>query len=104
VSPQRIDNLSLLSAQAPDSFENWQVSLTRSVLLQTLPSTYPNVAISSYAPRESVDQSGLADPCFSCNKYYLTFSSQHLLKPASHPRQRFVASDNSLRRICGAQR
>ena len=104
MSAQHIDNLLLLSAQPPDSFENRQVSFTRPVLFQTLPSTYPNVPIRSDAPRERVDQSGLADACFSGNKYDLTFSSKHLLKPASHPRQCFVASDNSLRRICGTQR
>jgi hypothetical protein len=104
VSAKHIHNLRVLSTQTPDRFQNGQVSLTGPVLFQTLPSTYPNVSIRSYTPSERVDQSGLTDACFPDNKYDLTFSSKHFLKPASHPRQRFVASDNSLRQIVGAQR
>src|SRR2546422_411675 len=98
---QHIDKLTLLPAQTPDSFQNRQVSFARPILFQTLPSTYPNTPIRSDASRERVDQSGLADACFSCDKYDLTLSSKHLLEPAFHPRQCVVALDNSLRRICG---
>jgi hypothetical protein len=104
VNAQHIDNLPLLSTQTSESFKNWQVSLTRPVLFQTLPSTYPDAPIRSDTPRERVDQSRLADAGFSGNKYYLALTNEHLRKPASHPRQRFVASDNSLRRICDTQR
>jgi hypothetical protein len=104
VSAQHIDNLPLLSTQPPDRFQNRQVSLARAVLFQALPSTDPNAPIRRDAPRERVDQSGLADAGFSGNKYDPTFSSKHLLEPASHPRQRRVASDNSLRGICGMSR
>jgi hypothetical protein len=102
VSAQHIDNLPLFPAQPPDSFENRQVSFTCAVMFQTLPSTYPNASIRRDAARERVNQRGLADARFSCNKYDLTFSSKHLVKQALHPRQCFVASDDSL--SCDAQR
>src|ERR1044071_535379 len=97
MSAQQIDHLLVLSTQPPDSVENWQVSLACPVLFKTLPSTYPNASIRSYAPRERVNQSGLADARLSCNKHYLTSSAEHLLKPASHPRQRLVAPDDTQR-------
>ena len=74
--PAHIDNLLLLSTQPPNRFQNRQVCLTGPVLFQTLSSTYPNAAIRSDASRERVDQRGLADARFACNKYDLTFSSQ----------------------------
>ena len=60
MSAQHFENLLLLSTQPPDSFQNWQVSFTRPVMLKTLPSPHPNPTIRSYAPRERVDQGGLA--------------------------------------------
>src|SRR5262245_46683773 len=100
---QYIDNLPLFSTQPPDGFEHWQVSFTRPVLFQALPSTYPDAPRGRYAPRERVNQSGLADAGFSGNEYDLTFSSERRLQPASQPRQYFVASDNSLSGICSVQ-
>ena len=100
MSAQHIDYLPLFPAQLPDSFKNRQVSLTRPVVFQTLPSTYPNASIRSDAPRERVNQSGLADASFTRNKYDLPFSSEHLLQPASHPRQGFITPNDSLMEIC----
>jgi hypothetical protein len=86
VSAQHIDDLTVLSAQTPNSFQNRQGRLTRPVLFQTLASTYSNASIRRYALGERIDQGGFADPRFSFNKNYLTGSAKHPLKPASHPR------------------
>jgi hypothetical protein len=104
VNAQKIDDLPLFSTQPPDSFKNRQVSFARPVLFQALASNDPYVPIRSDASHKRVDESGLADAGFSCDKYDLTFSSKHLVHPASHPRQWCVSPDNSLRKICGKRR
>ena len=103
MSAQHRDQFFFLPTQPPESFKKRQVSFARPVLFQTLTSTYAN-APRSYGPRERVDQCGFANARFSCNKYYLSFSSQHLVEPTPHSRQGFVASDNSIREIRAAPR
>src|SRR4030095_878228 len=100
MSAQSIDDLRLLSTQPTDRVENRQICFASPVLFQTLTSCNPNAPISSDALDEHVNQSGLADASFTRNKYDLPFSSEHLLQPTSHPRQGFITSNDSLRKIC----
>jgi hypothetical protein len=89
VSAQHIDNLRLLSSQTPDSFQNWQESLTRS---RTVPDTALDLSecfrSEAMLRANDVDQSGLTDACFSGHKYDLTFSAKHLLEASFSIRDR----------------
>src|SRR5689334_16125454 len=100
MSAQNIDDLRFLSTQPTDRVENRQIRFASPVLFQTLTSNHQNAPISSDALGERVHQSGLADASFTHNKYDLPFYFEHLLQPASHPRQGFLTSNDSLRGIC----
>src|ERR1044071_9064920 len=96
---QYIDHLWMLAAQPSDNVEDWQVSFTGSVMFQTLPSTYPDVAFGTDNLRERIHQSCLADTCFSCNEYQLTLSPAHLLKAFSQPGHGIITTNNLQRSI-----
>src|SRR6266536_6357448 len=103
MSVQHINNVCLLSTQPPDSFQKGQVSFPRSVLFKALSSAYPDSPIGSDASHKRIDQSGLPDAGFSSNKNDLTFPFVHLMKPASHSCQCFIATNKSPGRIFSGQ-
>src|SRR5215470_754188 len=101
MSAQHIDGLRVLSTQPSDRFKNRQIRFTRSVLFETLSSANPNAPIRRNGSGERVDEGSFAYAGFAGNEYDLTFSSKHLFKPATHPRECFVASNNSWSKVCG---
>jgi hypothetical protein len=97
VGAKEIDNFRVLPTQAPDSFEDRQVGLPRTVLFETLSSRCTDRPIDSDTPRELIYQRSLADTGFSSNKQDLPFSRKHLIETGSYPGQGFVPAHHSLR-------
>src|SRR5215216_2775256 len=93
VSAQHFDNLLLISTQAAHCVEYGQVGLAGPILFEALSPADSYGSIESEVARERIDQGGLADACFSSDKYDLAFAFQHLVEPASHSRKDFVAPD-----------
>src|SRR5262245_46467517 len=103
MSAQNVDQMTVLPAQSPDCLQNRQVSLTRTVLLQTLSPTNANSLIRTDTADEGIHQRRFANTCFSCNENHLTLAAKHLLQPVGHLGQRLTASDDSRWRVHNAQ-